>query len=138
MLVMETIDGYLPGLASAGNKYAGSSTPLPPIIAYLIRYELPGAPESGSIGPNIDIDVDDYPNEAWANHQLGEEDLMWTATMTVSDKFGNRIHGVNNTSIGTARYYWTSGKRLVTVQSYRVQPDNFLKAYLEKYPSSLQ
>ena len=137
MIIMETINGYQPGPGSAGSKYAGSATPLPPIIAYQNRYKLPAIPYNGSIGPYIDIDVDDYPNEAWAKHQLGEEDLMWTATMNTTERFGNRINEVINTQVGITHYFWTSGTRLVDLLFYKAEPEEFLKAYLAKYPSSL-
>jgi len=36
-----------------------------------------------------------------------------------------------------AHYAWMSNDRIVLMKFYSVDPDEFLKKYLEKYPSTL-
>jgi hypothetical protein len=55
-------------------------------------------------------------------------------------KFGNWV--VQNPSQlqtnGELFFHWPSGNNLITVHFYKGERDEFLKAYLQKYPSDLR
>jgi hypothetical protein len=146
MLILNQIGEYVPSRAKVGesnpalNAKTGAPT-VPRAQCYVIRYALPGAPDGGPrVGPHVDVQVQEYPNEAWAMYELGEQGFATNlADIEKLTKFGNRI--LAQTEFvgrgGGAFYFWSSANRLVILQFSSGDPDEFLKEYLGRYPSSL-
>jgi hypothetical protein len=146
ILILNPIGEYLPSRANVGESNPAfdpkTGEPRSPRAqCYAIRYALPGAPDGGpQIGPHVDVQVQEYPNEVWAKYELGEQGFATNlADIEKPTKFGNRI--LAQTKFvgrgGNAFYFWSSTSRLVILEFSSVDPDKFLKEYLEKYPSSL-
>jgi len=78
-----------------------------------------------------------------AEYMLNEYPLGVSAHTTKSTFFGNHILVETQfiKSSGNALYVWSSANRLICLQFFslakEVPPDEFLKTYLAKYPSSL-
>jgi hypothetical protein len=93
-----------------------------------------------------DVNVDLYPNSDWAvyatkvgiNSHLEAENPQTVTTVT---KFGNRV--IMNTLMrypdgaGDLYFYWASGSKFVQVAFRGPEEDEFLREYLELYPSDL-
>ncbi len=140
MLILETIDGYVPGRASVGKGYEalGPNAHAPLAEVYSIRYALPNAPTSGpNVGPHLDLEVREYANAAWAKWLLAEQG--YTAEETDNIIVSNSIVLVRPKAPrrDISYYAWVSGARLLIFQCYSMNPDVFLKQYLQIYPSSL-
>jgi len=145
MLILTPFADYLPDEVHAG---AGQYTAAVPVQygSYTIRYSLAGAPKAGpNVGAHVDVQVQEWPNADWAAWILAENGFSPSlqSGMEESIHFGNRIVGVQITQ--RARQFWGSGGRfgwrsnnhIVVIEAYSVNPDEFLRKYLEKYPSSL-
>jgi hypothetical protein len=54
-------------------------------------------------------------------------------------EFGNKVYAETQfaNKIGASHYVWSSEKRLIILHFVLADPNEFLKAYLAKYPSSL-
>jgi hypothetical protein len=142
MLVLHPFGDYVPQ-----RPYSGTTVQPPLAKYYSVRYALPGASSMGKTGPVVDVEVYEYPSAAWAKYEIfeqgGRTDL---ANPARSFKFGNRIYGqakaaaigqsgaYNNGQIG--EYVWASGNRLIVIRFYSAEPDEVLKAYLEKFPTA--
>jgi hypothetical protein len=143
MLIVTPIGNYLPEEPSGGT---GRSVSGPAWQGYTVRYSLPGAPKRGpNVGPHVDVLVGEWPNADWAKWELAEQNYSPTMNNAVeqSIRFGNRIvcargQASNSNKLSHSRSCaWSSGNRLVIIEFSSVDPDEFLKKYLEKYPSSI-
>jgi hypothetical protein len=55
-----------------------------------------------------------------------------------TQKFGNTIRvDPNPKEPGKGKFYWTSGPVLLEINSNVSDPNEFIREYLERYPSSL-
>jgi hypothetical protein len=146
MLILTPIDDYLPDQVSAGaGHFAPMSSPQPQI--YSVRYGRSGAPKAGvGVGPHVDVHVQEWPEADWARWELAEQNFSPSLSHGIEEslRFGNRIlinaalQGAHNVwGLPSSSYAWASKNQLVMIDSYSVTPDEFLKEYLEKYPSSL-
>jgi len=136
MLILAPIGKYLPDQAHAAHSTSGQD--------YTVRYSLPrklGAVRT-SVGPHVDVEVQDWPS-GWAKSELENQGQGFSkiahknaygASVEERTKFGNRVLFKRNPE---AYYAWMSNDRIVLMQFYSVDPDEFLKKYLEKYPSTL-
>jgi hypothetical protein len=143
MLIVTPIGNYLPEGASCGTSHSVSG---PAWQGYTVRYSLPGAPKQGpNVGPHVDVHVGEWPNADWAKWELAERNYSPTMNNAVeqSIRFGNRIvcargQASNSNKLRYSRSCaWSSGNRLVIIEFSSVDPEEFLKKYLEKYPSSI-
>jgi len=141
ILIVAPFDRYEPDRPHAGTGH-WSSGPKPQV--YSVRYRLPGAPDSGpDVGPHVDVQIQDWPNPDWANWELAEQGFS-TAHKGIeeSNRFGNRILQTQgdpkapNRWGTSARYGWSSGNRVIFLDVLATDPTDFLKRYLEKYPST--
>ncbi len=142
MLVLHQLGEYVPQ-----RPYSGT-TVQPPAAKYnSVRYALPGAPTMGKTGSVVDVQIKEYPNAAWAQYEIFEQgDQINLANPARPVKFGSRIYGhATEAAIGqngtytngqNGTYIWVSGNRLITMLFYFAEPDEVLKAYLEKFPPS--
>ena len=93
----------------------------------------------GNTGPVVDVQVYEYPNAAWAQYEIfergGQTNLANPARPV---KFGSRIYGQAKAAATgqIGEYVWASGNRLIVMPFYFSEPDEVLKAYLEKFPPS--
>jgi hypothetical protein len=144
MLVLNPIGEYLPGPPRTEESQPEidwqTHLPVQPTAQrYDVTYTLHGWVPGGG---RIEVHVDEYPNGPWAEYMLNEYPLGVSADTTKSF-FGNRIFAETRfiKSFGNAVYVWSSANRLVCLKFFSlakdVPPDEFLKAYLAKYPSSL-
>jgi hypothetical protein len=89
-------------------------------------------------GPtDVSVSLTEYPNSAWASYELRNTPTPNAAYMYAKYrknvmKFGNWV--LQN----SGQFYWPSGNNLLTVYFHNGERDEFLKAYLEKYPSDLR
>jgi hypothetical protein len=136
MLILAPIGKYSPEQARAAHSTSGQD--------YSVRYSLSGRPSAGpsSVGPHVDVEVQDWPS-GWAKSELPSQGQGFSknahqnaygASVEERTKFGNRILFKRDAE---AHYAWMSNDRIVLMKFYSVDPDEFLKKYLEKYPSTL-
>jgi len=140
MLILETISGYVPGRASVGKGYEalGPNAHAPLAEVYSIRYALPNAPSGGpNVGPHIDLEVREYANAAWAKWLLTEQGYTAEETDKIIVANGIVLVRPKAPRRDISYYAWVSGTRLLIFQCYSMNPDVFLKQYLQRYPSSL-
>jgi hypothetical protein len=145
MLILTPFGDYLPDEGHAGTARYTTSVPVQ-YGAYTVRYSLAGAPKGGPyVGPHIDVQVQEWPNADWARWILAENGFSpgLQSGMEQTIHFGNRIVGVQMTEKARqvwgsgGRFGWRSNNHTVVIEAYSVNPDEFLRKYLEKYPSSL-
>ena len=143
VLILSQFGAYVAGRTYSGKTHppmdAKTLTPRAPTAqAYSVRYALPGAPTGGpNVGPHVDVQVLEYPNASWATHEVVDQgfgiDLGNPARPV---KFGYRLYGQARpaTSGQDGFYIWASNSWIVSLQFFSAEPDEVLKAYLEKFP----
>jgi hypothetical protein len=139
MLILAPIGEYLPEPARAEHS--------PIEQVYSVRYSLSGGSSDGpsSVGPHVDVTVQDWLS-GWAKTELESQGQGFSKTPNPNaysigaearTEFGNRILFKPDRDAHYGHYAWISNDRLVMIDFNSVAPDEFLKKYLEKYPSSL-
>jgi hypothetical protein len=131
-------------IANHGQLYVfGDFAPVPPSIEYYVSYVPRKDAPLGSYQPRVTAEVSQFSNADWARYKVkypsGLTDLRSLLTIT---KFGNKI--VMNTMMrypngdGELDFLWPCGDVVVTLR-YQIRDVNeeFLKRYLDRYPSSL-
>jgi hypothetical protein len=140
VLVLKPIAGHPCGLHTLAPQPTGS----PESVGYLAEYKL-----SETAAPDelffADVEVEQYPNAAWAAYQTKE--FMWDSAaqnpkaVTTVTKFGSKV--IMNTLEGSPNgggnlyFYWASRNWFVKVTFNVSEDDEFLKEYLALYPSAL-
>jgi hypothetical protein len=95
---------------------------------YHLSYSKSGV---GDVRANVTV----YPNEQWARYEVDIPPITrQTRNIQLVQRFGNNIYqdGVY--------LYWSSGQKVVKLECQGVLPDvidEFLKAYLQKFPSNV-
>jgi hypothetical protein len=92
--------------------------------------------------PDVDVRISQWPNSAWSSYEMEGVHYGFGAGyfshVTRTQKFGNAIMvGVNPKEPGKGKFYWTSGPVLIEINSNVSDPDEFIREYLGRYPSSL-
>jgi len=147
-LIQEGLAGYfaqqpltmkIPGHPAAGLGYAA----LPTYVDCTLQYS---RTQSQPFDPGgVVVSIAQYPNAAWAGYKAKYPSASFGAlnSLAIIRKFGNRIY--TDTHLwsdhgGTLFFFWPSGTVSVTV-SYQGTTgsinEEFLRRYLEKYPSAL-
>lgn len=144
VLILSRFGDYVPGPTHAGKTEP--ATIVNPLVAkvpsasYGVRYGLPGAPTSGAnIGPHVDVQVREYPNAAWAKWEITEQGFdVGLGNPARPVKFGNLLFGQAKPALKgqDGWYIWESEDWLILVQFFSADPDEILKAYLERFPAS--
>ncbi len=95
---------------------------------------------SASTPHYIDVEITQYPNHDWARYELRNTpnaNSLYTDHDVIRQvtKFGGTFYE------DAPHFYWSSGDKLIHLNCEGILPgeiDRFLKAYLQKYPSSVQ
>jgi hypothetical protein len=148
-LVLNTIAGYAESGAEVsrisaqreywGNNFRSSPQSAVARVLYSIHYQKQGITK-GPIA-SVTAQVWEYPNADWAKYQLrsapfGNPPIRYGEVKTVT-KFGDSVL-INVIPGGTIPYvYWPSTNRVVVLRYSGQTEDEFVKQYLNRYPSSL-
>jgi hypothetical protein len=140
MLIMHGVAGWTPyasaaKMLSAENVVPNSEKRVPRPQ----RYSCGASYTGGDNSFGLRVKVTTYPTADWAKYDLRNEPVTneiiehpdWIKRLT---KFGNNLYQEG------PYFYWSSGNKLVFLDCqgiYQSVIDEFLKAYLEKYPSSV-
>jgi hypothetical protein len=93
-----------------------------------------GYSKSGG-GPAVRANVTVYPNEQWARYEVDVPPITRQArNIKLLQRFGNNIYQDG------PYFYWSSGDKVVNLDCQMVPLDvidEFLKAYLQKFPSNV-
>ena len=96
----------------------------------------------GANPPEVDVRISQWPNSKWSSFEM--EGIHYGMGAGYFDhakrtpKFGNAIMVDSNPKeLGKGKFYWTSGPVLIEINSKVSDPDEFIREYLERYPSSL-
>jgi hypothetical protein len=115
-----------PGGISGYNPYS----PSPRRIGYDIFYY--------KNSHSVMVGITQYPNQDWAKYWVRNTPMPNSLTerddIKRLSKFGNSLYSDG------ANFFWSSGDKLILLDCSGILPaviDVFLKAYLEKYPSSI-
>lgn len=141
MLILTAFGEYVPRHPNAGpGHYVPISGPQPQV--YSVRYSPAEAPDGGpNVGPHADIHIEEWPNVAWAKWELENGNFSrLNGGVEQSFQFGNRTlykHAPNDRWGPNQSYAWISENRIIVLEFYSVAPSEFLRVYLQKYPSSL-
>ncbi|MGH9516067.1 MAG: hypothetical protein ACRD3P_10370 [Terriglobales bacterium] len=138
VLLLQDINGwrtYYPSFRDypARTIVGKTSAPFPERRTYTVSYGMAGN------NSNVRVDVTEYPNAEWATYEvrntpMDHEFIEHANVIRHLVRFGN--HLIQDGSY----FFWPSDGKLIFFDCQRVMPDvidQFLKAYLEKYPSSL-
>ena len=148
VLILDPFGENLPGRAYAGETNSiydeTGKRKTPKARMYGVRYSPPKRSDDIVIVGQekyVDVHIEEYPNAAWAKFQLGEQGFATNlADIEKPLKFGNLVWAETKflNQSGTGYYFWTSREYLIVIEFHEVDPEAFLKAYLQKYPSSLE
>lgn len=127
---------YLSGSSAQPEKAGsgGSWVPCPcQVMTYYARYAQPGNNWA------VVAHVTEYPDSDWAKYEvrntpMPNEAIEHPNSVATITRYGNELYQQG------PYFYWSSGNRLILLECEMILPptiDEFLKAYLEKYPSSL-
>jgi len=144
-LIVGEIAGLYPWAPMANSS--GQLSPLsPPAVDYSIGYTATKDPPPLSVRRMVAVGVTQLPNAEWARYRVKYPQpnvaIDSPQSLTNVSKFGQTI--VQNTFMrypngdGTLCFLWPSGNFVVFVYyETRQVNEEFLRQYLEKYPSSL-
>ena len=140
LLIMHEVAGWTPYASAAKMLPAESVLPSSEKrVPRPQRYSCGASYTGGDNGFGLRVKVTTYPTAEWAKYDLRNEPMTneiiehpdWIKKLT---KFGNNLYQEG------PYFYWSSGNQLVFLDCqgiYQSVIDEFLKAYLEKYPSSV-
>ncbi len=141
-LIVREIAGLYPWAPMSSSSFAL----WPPAEYYLVGYTATKEPSPTSIRRIVAVNVTQLPNADWARYDVKYPSINIAIaspqSLTKVTKFSQTI--VQNTSMrysnggGTLCFLWPSGNFVVSICYETPQVDEeFLRQYLEKYPSSL-
>jgi hypothetical protein len=138
ILLLQDINGwkpYLSGSQDYGPQRNGGDmvAPFPARRTYYARYATPGNNMA------VVANVTEYPNAAWTKYAV-RNTPMPHEFINHPDNVKHLVRFGNNLYQDAPEYFWPSGDKLILLECSGVLPDaidEFLKAYLAKYPSSL-
>jgi hypothetical protein len=95
---------------------------------YYLSYSKSGL---GPVRANVTV----YPNEQWARYEVDIPPITrQSQNIQLLERFGNHIYQ------NGPYFYWSSGDKVVNLECQMVPPEiinEFLKAYLQKFPSTV-
>lgn len=149
VLLLHPIGGYVPVLpfarAFSGTNYLGTQ-PRPSTIVYSVGYQSAPMKNALDLHEVVSVSITEYPNPDWAKFStkdvpIPNASIQYAQYIQHESQFGNAIL-VNSgwrthSGTGDLYYYWASGNKLVLLIFRGPVIGEFLKEYLEKYPSSM-
>lgn len=138
VLIMDSIEGWKPYDSGSkqedGRTASSEEAAAPSHILYFVRYSQPNW-TSGFY-----VEIRQYPNSDWARYELRNtpmrnERFNQSKQIQLVSEFGSRFYEE------TMYRYWSSGDKLIFLDGEGILPadiEKILKAYLNKYPSSIQ
>jgi hypothetical protein len=135
VVIMAPIAGLRPATPYPSGIHYADGGPDP--VGFRVIYALEKQSSSKhDLEPSAAVSIGEYPNAEWAKYRSG--DMLMGGSQI--NKFGSQILAQTRFAPNTGYSYfqWPSDGWVVTLTVYRVEPEEFLKAYLAKYPSSLQ
>ena len=139
-LILNALGICVPGDAQSGETNStfdeSGRRKTPEAIMYAVVYRIPGDEfDLTKAKGYVSVRVEEYPNAAWAKFQILEQVF---GKHTTEIKFGNKVEAsADFPDKGEGYYLWSSRNFFVRLELHHVDPDPFLQAYLQKYPSSL-
>src|SRR6185437_12041530 len=142
-LVLRKIAGTVPVLPYERSFVATE----PNTTVYSVGYQAAMPQVPLDFHPTVSVSVTQYPNSQWATYALKDVPIpnagidyakyVQTVTTLGSPILVNTAWR-SKTGTGDLYYYWSSGNNLVVIVFHYAENDEFIRAYLEKYPSSLK
>jgi hypothetical protein len=139
VLLLQEINGWKPYIPSswdypAQNNSGEMYAPFPERKTYSVRYATAGNDQGV-----VDVHVTEYPNAEWAKYEVRNTPMAYefidhANSIKHLTRFGNNLFRDD------PYFIWASDQKLIFLDCQGVMPDvidEFLKAYLMKYPSSL-
>ena len=148
-LILKAIDGYtesgaqvsrIPAQRTYWDRDLPASHTAVPRVLYSIHYQKTVI--THGLTPSVTAQVCEYPNAEWAKYQLkaapfGDPPITYPGQIKKVAKFGNPVL-VNALPGGPVPYvYWNSTTRVIVLHYSGLEDDEFVRQYLDKYPSSL-
>lgn len=147
-LINNPIAGYAPQRPTQGWETPSNEKGYirPQAMSYTVSYY----PEDQIALPyrnSIVVSVEQYPNAQWASYLVEFPNNIYNPfddpkVHAIVTRFGNKVRTdfYNRLpGIASGYYMWPSGNNVVTLHYYTHEEDQeFLRAYLEKYPSSIR
>jgi hypothetical protein len=98
--------------------------------------------------PDVSVQISQWPNSAWSSYEM--KGIQWGFGAPnfyvgaghfnhakATQKFGKTIMvDANPKEPGKGKFYWTSGPVLIEINSSVSDPDEFIREYMGRYPSS--
>ncbi|HEY1730095.1 MAG TPA: hypothetical protein VGG15_00005, partial [Terriglobales bacterium] len=150
-LIVQTFGEYSPSDVRSGktvarsnpwvnNQITSPNSQVPAALHYSVHYTVPdAAPIGGNLRPKVEVYVEEYPNAAWAHYEVLQRQARGgSASAPRPVKFGSFLYGHEEDGAKgrNGSYMWASGNRLISMSFDLAAPDEILKAYLEKFPTS--
>jgi hypothetical protein len=139
VLIVEPIAGTTP--RPLGRSLSKSRANKPEFADFRMCYVNLPTQNCGGSPPAVDVEVIQYPTPAWAGYVMrgkayGSGPGYFQKPHDLV-RVGHHIFALENPQEhGHGEYYWIYGSILVTVRSYTSDPNPFVDAYLEKFPST--
>lgn len=147
--IMSDIAGFHPGevFIRRDMPIHERSVQMPPAITYGVSYKPNEDNSPNSSAYNVSVVVVQYPNSPWALHLAEYPPRTYNSYdnpkhHAIATRFQNKVRTNFFERIPNAvslYYMWPSGNNVVTLTyNTRSEVPEFLRAYLEKYPSSIK
>lgn len=141
-VLLHPIAGRTAQLSVSGPLSNKATTSKPAFVTFQACYmHLPNE-RCDANPPDVHVQISQWPNSAWSLYEMKGIHYGFGAGYfnhaRTTQKFGNAIMvDANPKEPGKGKFYWTSGPVLIEVNSNVSDPDEFIREYLERYPSSL-
>ena len=133
VLLLQEINGWKPYFSGSQEYPVQRDAPFPERRAYYARYSATG----NSLA--VDANVTEYPNAEWAKYSVRNTPTP-DELIKHPDWVKHLVKSGNNIFQEGPYFFWASDRKLILLNCSGALPDvidEFLKAYLAKYPSSL-
>jgi hypothetical protein len=140
-VLLHPIAGRTAQLSVSGPLTNKATTSKPAFVTFDACYMHLPSERCGANPPDVDVRISQWPNSAWSSYEM--EGIQWGFGAGYfnpgkrTQKFGNAIMvQANPKEPGKGKFYWTSGPVLIEINSSVSDPDEFIREYLGRYPSS--
>jgi hypothetical protein len=148
-VLLHPIAGRTAQLSISGPLSIKATDSKPAFVTFMACYMHLPDERCGANPPDVSVQISQWPNSAWSSYEM--KGIQWgfgAPNFYVAagyfnpgkrtQKFGDAIMvDANPKEPGKGKFYWTSGPVLIEINSEVSDPDEFIREYLERYPSSL-